>query len=259
LGDQKVEQIYMNNDQYYVIGAQGVKHGPATLTQLTEWEAQGRVVADTVVERVSDGVRMRSSVLLRQHKTETPPPVIVPRSVTNDAPPLVQPQQNVVDLTKGESKSSLIPARNKKLLSAIACILAGLLFSGPGVTIAVDHFAMEFNGKKVNAIVTDVNTTQTTSMYRGRAHTSKNHLVTYSYSVDSKTYEDSFSPSKKEYKWLDEVEIRYLSSDPSKSEVISEQGFFNTWGLLIFGILAFAVGIIQLAEYSKISTSDQPN
>jgi len=49
--------------EYYVIGPDGSKYGPATLETLNKWAAQGRVTATTIIERASDGVRGAASLL----------------------------------------------------------------------------------------------------------------------------------------------------------------------------------------------------
>lgn len=51
LGDQK----------YFVIGSDGSKYGPASIQELNQWAAEGRVLASTQLEEAETGRRMMAS------------------------------------------------------------------------------------------------------------------------------------------------------------------------------------------------------
>jgi hypothetical protein len=53
----------MEDQQYNAIAKDGSRFGPASLETLNFWAAEGRIVADTVIERISDGVRAPAKLL----------------------------------------------------------------------------------------------------------------------------------------------------------------------------------------------------
>lgn len=63
--------------EFFVVGPDGNKFGPASLETLNKWAAEGRVVATTILERASDGVRGPASLL---------PGLTIPASSTPAAP-----------------------------------------------------------------------------------------------------------------------------------------------------------------------------
>jgi hypothetical protein len=73
--------------EYYVVQPDGSKFGPASLELLNKWAETGRVLPDTVIERVSDGAKGPASLLPGLVlPADAPPPVLTsPPSSTASA------------------------------------------------------------------------------------------------------------------------------------------------------------------------------